>query len=56
MKEVLNDCKDHPDPGLVMSWVIFGPSGREERPETGGVIILCGAQCGHAHSVCDSRA
>lgn len=36
LKDVLNDYKDYP--GLVVSWVIFGPSGREERPETGGVL------------------
>jgi hypothetical protein len=36
LKELLNDYKLHA--GLSISWVMFGPSGRETRPSKGGVL------------------
>jgi hypothetical protein len=36
LKELLNEYKLHA--GLSISWVLFGPSGRETRPSEGGVL------------------
>lgn len=36
LKEFLNDYKN--EPGLVLHWVIVGPSHQENRPQEGGVL------------------
>ena len=36
LKKLLDEFKL--EPGLVAHWVVFGPNGREKRPEQGGVL------------------